>query len=262
MSSQARQLVQTEFRRQQLTLDKHALQLIVDLVDQRESGLETVYAIIDKLDTGVGLCSMYVSALASHRQSINCAYVAFADSHSKITGPLVQQALQKLTNSSNQVPLIQSYDAFSLPKIRFDNISQRFHSVSGQPTLHGAADVSCSGLILTLVCNSILPGIAELPGMQDRFNLYLDRLLLLYQRLRRDRTFSKPALADADANPSNSSCCQVSDLRTSIVVFTIWQRPASSHQCHADIAVKAVLQVLHKQCCCSNHSLTKDDLPS
>lgn len=240
MSSQARQLVQTEFRRQQLTLDKHALQLIVDLIDQRESGLETIYAIIDKLDTGVGLCSICVSALASHRQSINCAYHAFADSHSKITGPLVQQALQKLTNSSDQVPLIQSYDAFSLPKIRFDNISQRFHSVSGQPTLHGAADVSCSRLLLTLVCNSILPGIAELPGMQDRFNLYLDRLLLLYQRLRRDRTFSKPALADADANPSSSSCCQVSVHCTLSAVSNIRPGCASPCQCHADAAVQTV----------------------
>ena len=38
--------------------------------------------------------------------------------------------------------------------------------------------------------------------------MYLDRLLLLYQRLRRDKTFSKPALADAD-DPKEKSYCQV-----------------------------------------------------
>ena len=46
------------------------------------------------------------------------------------------------------------------------------------------------------------------PTMQDRFRMYLDRLLLLYQRLRRDKTFSKPALADADME-QNAAFCQV-----------------------------------------------------
>ena len=36
-------------------LDKEALQMIVELVEQRENSLESVYAIIDKLDTGAGL---------------------------------------------------------------------------------------------------------------------------------------------------------------------------------------------------------------
>ena len=44
--------------------------------------------------------------------------------------------------------------------------------------------------------------------MQDRFRMYLDRLLLLYQRLRRDKTFSRPALADADME-QNAAFCQV-----------------------------------------------------
>ena len=45
-------------------------------------------------------------------------------------------------------------------------------------------------------------------SMQDRFRMYLDRLLLLCQRLRRDKTFSKPALADADME-QNAAYCQV-----------------------------------------------------
>ena len=63
-----------------------------------------------------------------------------ADNHSRITGPLVQQALQQLNNASSQAALVQSYDAFSIPKVRFDNIRQRFYSMTGQPTLHGAAE--------------------------------------------------------------------------------------------------------------------------
>lgn len=38
--------------------------------------------------------------------------------------------------------------------------------------------------------------------------MYLDRLLLLYQRLRRDKSFAKPALADADME-QNPAYCQV-----------------------------------------------------
>lgn len=33
-------------------LDKEALQMVVDLVEQRENCLESIYTIIDKLDTG------------------------------------------------------------------------------------------------------------------------------------------------------------------------------------------------------------------
>lgn len=44
--------------------------------------------------------------------------------------------------------------------------------------------------------------------MQDRYRMYQDRLLLLYQRLRRDKTFSKPALAEADMD-QNATYCQV-----------------------------------------------------
>ena len=38
--------------------------------------------------------------------------------------------------------------------------------------------------------------------------MYLDRLLLLHQRLRRDKAFSRPALADADIS-EHSTYCQV-----------------------------------------------------
>lgn len=36
--------------------------------------------------------------------------------------------------------------------------------------------------------------------------MYLDRLLLLYQRLRRDKTFSMPALAISDTDEQNKYC--------------------------------------------------------
>ncbi len=36
--------------------------------------------------------------------------------------------------------------------------------------------------------------------------MYLDRLLLLHQRLRRDKTFSRPALALSDTDEQNAYC--------------------------------------------------------
>lgn len=51
-SQQLRQIVQSEFRRQQLMLDKEALTLVVDYVAQAADGLQPIYALIDKLDTG------------------------------------------------------------------------------------------------------------------------------------------------------------------------------------------------------------------
>ena len=51
-SQQLGRVVQAEFRRQQLTLDKEALAVIVDYVAQAGTGVESVYALIDKLDTG------------------------------------------------------------------------------------------------------------------------------------------------------------------------------------------------------------------
>ena len=64
MTVPLRQVVQAEFRRQQLMLDKEALQMIVDLVAQQEDSLEAVYAIIDKLDTGVCIAAVARCAVA------------------------------------------------------------------------------------------------------------------------------------------------------------------------------------------------------
>ena len=59
---QLRQVVQAEFRRQQLTLDKEALALVVDYVAQNSSGLEPIYNLIDKLDTGDARTSSLAAA--------------------------------------------------------------------------------------------------------------------------------------------------------------------------------------------------------
>lgn len=152
-SQQLRQAVQAEFRRQQLILDKEALALVVDHVSQAGDGLAPVYTLIDRLDT---------------------------DNHSRITGPIVEETLQRLGNAPAGSVNVQVFDSFDVPKVRFDHIRQRFHAVTDQLTIHAAA--------------------------KDRFDMYLDRLLLLHQRLRRDKTFSKPALADADINDNNLYC--------------------------------------------------------
>ncbi len=62
---QLRQVVQAEFRRQQLTLDKEALALVVDYVAQNSSGLEPIYTLIDKLDTGDAKTSSLAAATAT-----------------------------------------------------------------------------------------------------------------------------------------------------------------------------------------------------
>ena len=51
-SQQMRQRIQLEFRRQQLMLDKEALALLVEYVEQAATGLEAVYSIIEKLEAG------------------------------------------------------------------------------------------------------------------------------------------------------------------------------------------------------------------
>ena len=47
-----RQRIQLEFRRQQLMLDKEALALLVEYVEQGATGLDAVYSIIEKLEAG------------------------------------------------------------------------------------------------------------------------------------------------------------------------------------------------------------------
>ncbi|KAL0045501.1 hypothetical protein WJX82_008463 [Trebouxia sp. C0006] len=156
---QLRQVVQAEFRRQQLTLDKEALALVVDYVAQSSSGLEPIYSLIDKIDT---------------------------DNQSRITGAIVEEALQKLNNTPVGAALIRVYDCFDVPKVRFDHIRQRFYPLEEPLSIHATA--------------------------QDRYSMYLDRLLLLHQRLRRDKTFSRPALALSDTDEQNAYC-QLTDVK-------------------------------------------------
>jgi hypothetical protein len=68
---QLRQVVQAEFRRQQLTLDKEALALIVDYVAQNSSGLEPIYTLIDKLDTGDARTSSLAAATSKEQAPFN-----------------------------------------------------------------------------------------------------------------------------------------------------------------------------------------------
>lgn len=52
-SLQMRQRIQLEFRRQQLVLDKEALALLVEHVEQAATGLDAVYSIVEKLEAGI-----------------------------------------------------------------------------------------------------------------------------------------------------------------------------------------------------------------
>ncbi len=95
------------------------------------------------------------------------------------------------------------YDCFDLPKVRFDHIRQRFYPVEEPLSIHATAQVS----EVTSIClryNALYLGHHN--ALQDRYSMYLDRLLLLHQRLRRDKTFSRPALALSDTDEHNAYC--------------------------------------------------------
>lgn len=126
-----------------------------------------------------------------------------ADNHCRITGPIVEDALQKLGNAPAGAVLVQVFDCFHVPKVRFDHVRQRFYPLTETLTIHATAQVRQT-LVYTLHDLNAL--IMYRNVMQDRFNMYLDRLLLLHQRLRRDKTFSRPALADADISEQNTYC--------------------------------------------------------
>lgn len=59
-----RQRIQSEFRKQQLMLDKEALALLVDYVEQAATGLGAVYTIIEKLEAGTKFCDRSIAGFA------------------------------------------------------------------------------------------------------------------------------------------------------------------------------------------------------
>jgi len=95
------------------------------------------------------------------------------------------------------------YNCFDVPKVRFDHIRQRFYPWEEPLSIHATAQVS----EVTPVClstDALYLGYNS--ALQDRYSMYLDRLLLLHQRLRRDKTFSRPALALSDTDEQNAYC--------------------------------------------------------
>lgn len=97
------------------------------------------------------------------------------------------------------------HDCFDVPKVRFDHVRQRFYPLAEALSIHATAQVNTT----TLIADSMLLGCScHGSALQDRFHMYLDRLLLLHQRLRRDKAFSRPALTDADIS-EHSTYCQV-----------------------------------------------------
>ena len=67
--------------------------------------------------------------------------MTYADNHSRITGPVVEEALQRLGNAPSGSDNVQVFDSFDVPKVKFDHIRQRFYAFNDQLTLHAAAKV-------------------------------------------------------------------------------------------------------------------------
>ena len=64
-----------------------------------------------------------------------------ADNHCRITGPIVEDALQKLGNAPAEAVLVQVFDCFHVPKVRFDHVRQRFYPLTETLTIHATAQV-------------------------------------------------------------------------------------------------------------------------
>lgn len=124
---------------------------------------------------------------------------------------------------------MQIISAFETPKLRYDPIRKVFYQIQGRPSLHGTAEASqppstlqedihvqalenLSGFIW-LSSNVQLPYLGTSRcstwqalqlrtqcALQDKVQMYMDRMYLLLQRLKRNRNFSRPAFAGIKAN--------------------------------------------------------------
>lgn len=114
---------------------------------------------------------------------------------------------------------VQVVDAFAVPRVKYDPVRSSFYRLPGPGTLHGTAQV-CSyssvqtknirGLFYTAtVTSAALPqqhGLTKLRSchdgslcMQDKQSVFMDRYLLLQQRIRRNRLFTAPVFGAATA---------------------------------------------------------------
>ncbi|KAK9905544.1 hypothetical protein WJX75_001819 [Coccomyxa subellipsoidea] len=95
-------------------------------------------------------------------------------SSTKLTATQAQTVIGGLCGSGEQTEPVQIISAFDAPKLRYDPIRKVFYQVQGRPPLHGCAE--------------------------DKVQMYLDRMYLLLQRLKRNRNFSRPAFAGIKAD--------------------------------------------------------------
>ena len=139
----------------------------------------------------------------------------------------MEEALRKLDNAPIGSSLVQVHDCFDIPKVRFDHIRQRFYPLAEALSIHATAQVNAT----TLIGDSMLSGCScHRSALQDRFHMYLDRLLLLHQRLRRDKAFSRAALADADIG-EHSTYCQVVKAFLVLILETVFKLSESHLSC-------------------------------
>ncbi|BDA47706.1 DNA polymerase epsilon subunit 2 [Coccomyxa sp. Obi] len=95
-------------------------------------------------------------------------------SSTKLTAAQAQAVIGGLCGSGQKTEPVQIISAFDTPKIRYDPIRKVFYQLPGQPSLHGSAE--------------------------EKVQMYLDRMYLLLQRLKRNRNFSRPAFAGIKAD--------------------------------------------------------------
>ncbi|EIE23695.1 DNA polymerase epsilon, subunit B [Coccomyxa subellipsoidea C-169] len=95
-------------------------------------------------------------------------------SSTKLTAAQAQTVIGSLCGSGEKTDPVQVISAFDTPKLRYDPIRKVFYQIQGRPTLHGSSE--------------------------EKVQMYLDRMYLLLQRLKRNRNFSRPAFAGIKAD--------------------------------------------------------------
>lgn len=79
-SQQMRQRIQSEFRRQQLMLDKEALARLVEYVEQAATGLDAIYTVIEKLEAGTRFRARPIAPIASRSLNRRSAQTTILES--------------------------------------------------------------------------------------------------------------------------------------------------------------------------------------
>ncbi|KAK9814165.1 hypothetical protein WJX72_001491 [[Myrmecia] bisecta] len=101
------------------------------------------------------------------------------------TADMIRDLLGGTASGQHATEMIQVINAFDVPRVRYEPIRKAFYCQAEQLSLHG--------------------------GPQDKQQVYLDRMYLLQQRLRRNPMFSKPVFDNLGG--TSRAFCELTELK-------------------------------------------------